>query len=135
MQTNRDDFIIAIRSAFLKKGTQQRFSLIALILFSIFLNSIIIKPIRKLTSTAQNIDANVKQKPLIKSLDKREDEIGQLSKIINNILNNLYSKIDNAENNSADLMHEIRNPLASIKMASEVITCLLYTSPSPRDRG
>ena len=29
---------------------------------------------------------------------------------------------DNAENNSADLMHEIRNPLASIKMASEVIT-------------
>ncbi len=37
MQTNRDDFIIAIRSAFLKKGTQQRFSLIALILFSIFI--------------------------------------------------------------------------------------------------
>ena len=95
---------------------------VCLILFSIFLNSIIIKPIRKLTSTAQNIDANVKLKPLITSLDKREDEIGQLSKIINNILNNLYSKIDNAENNSADLMHEIRNPLASIKMASEVIT-------------
>ena len=37
MQTNRDDFIIAIRSAFLKKGNQQRFSLIALILISIFI--------------------------------------------------------------------------------------------------
>ena len=37
MQTNRDDFIIAIRSAFLKKGNQQRFSLIALILFLIFI--------------------------------------------------------------------------------------------------
>ena len=37
MQTNRDDFIIAIRSAFLKKGNQQRFSLIALIFFSIFI--------------------------------------------------------------------------------------------------
>ena len=35
MATNRDDFIIAIRSAFLKKGNQQRFSLIGLILFSI----------------------------------------------------------------------------------------------------
>ena len=35
METNRDDFVIAIRSAFLKKGTQQRFSLIALILVSI----------------------------------------------------------------------------------------------------
>ena len=37
MQTNRDDFIIAIRSAFLKKGTKQRFSLIALLIFSIFI--------------------------------------------------------------------------------------------------
>ena len=37
MVTNREDFVIAIRSAFLKKGNQQRFSLIALILFSIAL--------------------------------------------------------------------------------------------------
>ena len=37
MAANRDDFIIAIRSAFLKKGTKQRFSLIALIFFSIVL--------------------------------------------------------------------------------------------------
>ena len=37
METSRDDFVIAIRSAFLKKGTQQRFSLLGLILFSIIL--------------------------------------------------------------------------------------------------
>ena len=35
METSRDDFVIAIRSAFLKKGTQQRFSLLGLILFSV----------------------------------------------------------------------------------------------------
>jgi rod shape-determining protein MreC len=35
MESSRDDFIIAIRSAFLKKGTQQRFSLLSLIFFSI----------------------------------------------------------------------------------------------------
>ena len=35
MESSRDDFIIAIRSAFLKKGNQQRFSLIGLIIFSI----------------------------------------------------------------------------------------------------
>ena len=35
MGTSRDDFIIAIRSAFLKKGTKQQFSLLSLILFSI----------------------------------------------------------------------------------------------------
>ena len=37
MATGRDDFVIAVRSAFLKKGAQQRFSLIALILFSLIL--------------------------------------------------------------------------------------------------
>ncbi|MDB9718733.1 rod shape-determining protein MreC [Candidatus Pelagibacter sp.] len=37
METSRDDFIIALRSAFLKKGTQQRFSLLSLIFFSIIL--------------------------------------------------------------------------------------------------
>ena len=36
-ETGRDDFIIAIRSAFLKKGTKQRFSLVALLFFSIFI--------------------------------------------------------------------------------------------------
>ena len=38
--SSRDDFIIAIRSAFLKKGTQQRFSLIVLIFFSLILLSL-----------------------------------------------------------------------------------------------
>ena len=35
MEQSRDDFVIAIRSAFLKKGTQQRFSLLGLIFFSL----------------------------------------------------------------------------------------------------
>ena len=37
METNRDDVGIAIRSAFLKKGVQQKFSLFALIVFSLIL--------------------------------------------------------------------------------------------------
>ena len=37
METSRDDFVIALRSAFLKKGTQQRFSLLSLIFFSIII--------------------------------------------------------------------------------------------------
>ncbi len=36
-ETGRDDFIIAIRSAFLKKGTKQKFSLLGLLFFSILL--------------------------------------------------------------------------------------------------
>ncbi len=93
----------------------------SLILFSFFLNFIILIAIKKLAKAAESVDKDVKSKPLIAILDRREDEIGQLSKIINTMLKNLYQKIDNAENNSADLMHEIRNPLASIRMATDVI--------------
>ena len=95
---------------------------VCLIIFSIFLNYVILTPIRSLAGSAREIQNDFKLKPTIKGLDKRTDEIGDLSKILNKMLKNLYLKIDNTENYSADLMHEIRNPLASIKMASEVIT-------------
>ena len=40
METSRDDFIIAIRSAFLQKGVAQRFSLLVLIIISVILLSL-----------------------------------------------------------------------------------------------
>jgi len=58
METSRDDFIIAIRSAFLKKGTQQRFSLLSLIFFSIIfliLSSLNFKAIDYLKATINEI--------------------------------------------------------------------------------
>ena len=58
METSRDDFVIAIRSAFLKKGTQQRFSLLSLIFFSItflILSSLNFKAIDYLKNTINEI--------------------------------------------------------------------------------
>ena len=58
MAANRDDFVIAIRSAFLKKGTKQRFSLIVLIFFSIaliFLSRINFTPINYLNISLNEI--------------------------------------------------------------------------------
>ena len=57
METRRDDFGIAIRSAFLKKGAQQRFSLFALIVFSIiliFIDTIETKPLNYLRSVIKD---------------------------------------------------------------------------------
>ena len=90
-------------------------------IFSFFLNFVILRPIKILALSAANIEKNLKSKPKIDELGKRDDEIGDLSKTLNEMLENLYEKINDAEKYSADLMHEIRNPLASIKMASEVI--------------
>ena len=58
METSRDDFVIAIRSAFLSKGTQQRFSLLGLIIFSILfliLGGINFKPINYLKIAIKEI--------------------------------------------------------------------------------
>ena len=58
MATSRDDFVIAIRSAFLKKGNQQRFSLIGLIFFSIgliFLSKVNFTPINYLKISLNEI--------------------------------------------------------------------------------
>ena len=58
METSRDDFVIAIRSAFLKKGTQQRFSLLSLIFFSLillFLGSLNFKAINYLKISIKEI--------------------------------------------------------------------------------
>jgi len=58
METNRDDFIIAIRSAFLKKGYQQKFSLFILILLSfllLFLESFQIKPLNPLRYITRDV--------------------------------------------------------------------------------
>ena len=95
--------------------------ILSLMIFSFFLNFVILRPIKMLALSAANIEKNLKSKPKIDELGKRDDEIGELSKTLNEMLENLYEKINDAEKYSADLMHEIRNPLASIKMASEVI--------------
>ena len=52
----------------------------------------------------------------------RKDELGTLSKSMDEMTNELQRRINNAENFSRDLVHEIRNPLASLKSASEIIS-------------
>ena len=81
MATNRDDFVIAIRSAFIKKGNKQRFSLIGLIIFSIiliFLSRINFTPINYLKLGLNEIVYRVS---FIVSLP--EQQIGKISNNLN----------------------------------------------------
>ena len=94
--------------------------MIILLLFSIFLSSVVISPIKQLADSAKNIQTKTKSTTKIINLNKRKDEIGDLSKILAEKVESLKDKIEENEEYSADLMHEIRNPLTSIKMATEV---------------
>ena len=57
----------------------------------------------------------------IENLKNRNDELGLLSSSMEDMTNELQKRISHAENFSTDLVHEIRNPLASLKSASEIL--------------
>ena len=94
---------------------------IVIFIFSVFLNKYILKPIRSLVLYTKAIkEKDVK----INKHEKyflRKDEVGQLSRSLNDMTEDLYKRINIAESFSSDLAHEIRNPLTSLKGASEVL--------------
>ena len=95
---------------------------IVILIFSFVLNKYFLKPIKNLVSYTKIIKEKSKKKSNIENLKKRNDEIGALSKSLDDMTNDLYKRINIAENFSTDLVHEIRNPLASLKSASEIIS-------------
>ena len=94
---------------------------LVIFIFSIFLNKYILKPIRSLVLYTKAIkEKDVKSGKHEKYL-LREDEVGQLSRSLTEMTEDLYKRINIAETFSSDLAHEIRNPLTSLKGASEVL--------------
>ena len=69
----------------------------------------------------KKIKEKSKKQTNIKSLKQRKDELGTLSQSLDEMTSELQRRINNAENFSTDLVHEIRNPLASLKSASEIL--------------
>ena len=94
---------------------------LVIFIFSVFLNKYILKPIRSLVLYTKAIkEKNVKTNKHEKYF-LRKDEVGQLSRSLNEMTEDLYKRINVAETFSSDLAHEIRNPLTSLKGASEVL--------------
>ena len=94
---------------------------IVVLIFSIILNRYFLKPIKNLVDYTKIIKDKSKKKTNINVLKNRNDELGTLSKSLDDMTHNLQKRIQNAENFSTDLVHEIRNPLASLKSATEIL--------------
>ena len=94
---------------------------LAILIFSVFLNKYILKPIRALVLYTKAIREKDEKIDKHEKYLLRKDEVGQLSRSLNEMTENLYKRIDIAETFSSDLAHEIRNPLTSLKGASEVL--------------
>ena len=94
---------------------------LVILIFSVFLNQYILKPIRALVSYTKAIKEKDEKIDKHEKYFLRKDEVGLLSRSLNEMTENLYKRIDIAETFSSDLAHEIRNPLTSLKGASEVL--------------
>ena len=94
---------------------------LVILIFSLFLNKYILKPIGLLVSYSEAIKKKSNKNIDIKNFFVREDEIGKLTKYIDEMTRELQKRTTRAETFSNDLAHEIRNPLASLKSASELL--------------
>jgi len=92
-----------------------------ILIFSFVLSRYFIKPIQNLVSYTKVIKEKSQIKTNIESLKNRNDELGLLSNSLDDMTIELQKRVAHAENFSTDLVHEIRNPLASLKSASEIL--------------
>jgi len=94
---------------------------IVIFVFSFVLNRYFLKPIKNLVAYTKIIKEKSRKKTNINELKSRNDELGKLSNSLDDMTNELQKRISHAENFSTDLVHEIRNPLTSLKSASEIL--------------
>ncbi len=94
---------------------------IVILIFSFVLNRYFLKPIKNLVNYTKSIKDKKLKVTNIDSLKIRNDELGLLSNSLDDMTLELQKRITHAENFSTDLVHEIRNPLASLKSASEIL--------------
>jgi len=97
------------------------FIIIVIFIFSFVLNRYFLKPIKNLVAYTKIIKEKSKKKININELKSRNDELGTLSNSLDDMTSELQKRISHAENFSTDLVHEIRNPLTSLKSASEIL--------------
>ena len=96
-------------------------ALVVTVLLSIYLSSTIARPISRLAAAAHGARVRSGRRTVIPDFTARRDEIGDLSGALREMTDALYTRMDAIEAFAADVAHEIRNPLSSIRSAVEIL--------------
>ncbi len=88
-------------------------------LLSLFLAQTIVRPLRELVQAAIRVRQGRDRQVEVPRLPQRRDEIGMLARSISDMTAALRQRIDAVEHFAADVAHEIKNPLASLRSATE----------------
>jgi two-component system, OmpR family, sensor histidine kinase ChvG len=90
-------------------------------LLSFLLAGTIAEPVRRLADAADRVRRGTKTRQEIPDFTDRSDEIGHLSGALREMTNSLYNRIEAIESFAADVAHELKNPLTSLRSAVETL--------------
>ncbi|HSM40000.1 MAG TPA: stimulus-sensing domain-containing protein [Afifellaceae bacterium] len=91
------------------------------ILLSVLLASTIAGPVRRLSGAAERVRRGVKRRVEIPDFSGRKDEIGHLAQSLRDMTTALYNRMEAIESFAADVAHELKNPLTSLRSAVETL--------------
>ncbi|HDZ73084.1 MAG TPA: HAMP domain-containing protein [Aurantimonas coralicida] len=94
---------------------------IVTIVLSILLASTIATPLRRLSAAAIRVRRGVDERAAIPDFGDRADEVGNLATALRDMTNALYARMDAIESFAADVSHELKNPLTSLRSAVETL--------------
>jgi two-component system, OmpR family, sensor histidine kinase ChvG len=114
----------AIRSMRIEFVKVFAFALGVSVLLSIYLAGTIARPIRRLAAAAESVRRRPAREVAIPDLTARHDEIGDLSGALREMTAALWQRVGAIERFAADVAHEIKNPLTSLKSAIETASRL-----------
>jgi len=92
-----------------------------MVVLSILLAGTIAGPVRRLADGAERVRRRIRSRVEIPDFTRRRDEIGDLSGALRDMTNALYTRIEAIESFAADVAHELRNPLTSLRSAVETL--------------
>jgi two-component system, OmpR family, sensor histidine kinase ChvG len=113
-----DQMVTAERLAILKVGGVASAVMIVL---SLALASTIAGPVRRLADSAERVRRRIRTRVEIPDFTGRRDEIGHLSGALRDMTSALYNRIEAIEMFAADVAHELKNPLTSLRSAVETL--------------
>jgi two-component system sensor histidine kinase ChvG len=92
-----------------------------MVILSILLAGTIAEPVRRLADAAESIRRRIRTRVEIPDFTRRHDEIGHLSGTLRDMTDALYRRMEGIERFAADVAHELKNPLTSLRSAVETL--------------
>jgi two-component system sensor histidine kinase ChvG len=117
LTTNDREFTRTVRSQRTSLAVAMAVAVLLSVLLSLFLARTIVRPLRRIALAAHRVRLGRAREVKVPRLPSRTDEIGLLARSVSDMSQSLRQRIDNIEHFAADVTHELKNPLASLRSA------------------